>query len=528
MNEYYIKAHNPELWKSVKEKFGTKFPFMEALYLFQHELEEPPVCTLCGKPVKFRNINLGYQHYCSSKCSNSDPNKIKQTKETCLERYGGVAPACSKEVSQKMISTAKEHGYDFRGRTGPLSEETKQKMKETCMERYGVENVMKLDEYKTKVSISINYDEIGEKIKNTWKEKEKAKHSEIIDIDYDEYLYTIQCPHPECTRCIEKQFIIPIPRYRDRLRDHTEICTKLLPVGEANIKNTFPEIFVQNILDDHKINYEANNRTILDGKELDLYLPEHNLAIECNGVYWHSDRASFPQNKMRHYEKWRDCQKQDIQLLTIWEDQIYNKPEIVKNIILSKLGIYNYKIGARQCTFIQDHNDVKKFLDKYHLQGSCKFEKSYSLLYNDELVCTMCFSKKNHRVGMGSNNGEISYELVRFCTKSGYQVVGGAQRLLTHFCKEHPGCTIISFASHDISNGNLYEKLRFELISIVPTSYWYIEEKTLKRYHRFSFTKGSLVKKGFDPNLTEFEIMDSLPYYRIYDSGQSKYELKIK
>lgn len=499
MNEYYIKAHNPELWKSVKEKFGTKFPFMEALYLFQHELEEPPVCTLCGKPVKFRNINLGYQHYCSSKCSNSDPNKIKQTKETCLERYGGIAPACSKEVSQKIISTAKEHGYDFRGRTGPLSEETKQKMKETCMERYHVDNGMKY-----------------------WaKQKVLNKYDFILDIQDD--IYICKCQHPECTKCTEKKFQIKSTNFHNRMEFGYDLCTILFPVNSNHSRNTSLERFVQNILDEYNIKYETNNRKILDGNELDIYIPDHNLAIECNGIYWHSQKEP-----KYHFNKWKQCQEHGIQLLTIWEDQIINEPEIIKNIVLSKLGIYEHSIGARECTIKETSNsEAQQFLLMYHLQGPASGSIRLGLYYGDELVSLMVFGKKRRALGNKDMN-EMEYELTRFCTKSRYQVVGGAQRLLTHFCKDHSGCTIISFASHDISNGNLYEKLGFELISIAPTSYWYIEEKTLKRHHRFSFTKGSLVKKGFDSNLTEFEIMDSLPYYRIYDSGQSKYELKIK
>jgi hypothetical protein len=32
-----------------------------------------------------------------------------------------------------------------------------------------------------------------------------------------------------------------------------------------------------------------NDRTILEGKELDIVLPDRGLAFEYNGSYWHSD-----------------------------------------------------------------------------------------------------------------------------------------------------------------------------------------------------------------------------------------------
>jgi hypothetical protein len=36
-----------------------------------------------------------------------------------------------------------------------------------------------------------------------------------------------------------------------------------------------------------------------------------------------------------------------------------------------------------------------------------------------------------------------------------------------------------------------------------------------------------LINEGFDPDKTEFEIMNERGFYRIYDSGQTKWILKI-
>jgi hypothetical protein len=36
---------------------------------------------------------------------------------------------------------------------------------------------------------------------------------------------------------------------------------------------------------------DRNNRSILGGKEIDLLLPEHNIGIEYNGLFWHSERV---------------------------------------------------------------------------------------------------------------------------------------------------------------------------------------------------------------------------------------------
>ena len=60
--------------------------------------------------------------------------------------------------------------------------------------------------------------------------------------------------------------------------------------------------------------------------------------------------------------------------------------------------------------------------------------------------------------------------------------------------------------------------------------YWYISPD-LKRYHRSSFTKDQLIKKGLAPadksTWTEGQIMAKLPYLKIYDSGAMRWVLEL-
>ena len=93
------------------------------------------------------------------------------------------------------------------------------------------------------------------------------------------------------------------------------------------------------------LKYITNDRKILKGKELDIYIPSHKLAIECNGCYWHSQ---YP--KEYHYNKFISCKEKEIQLVTVWEDQILNNPEKIESLILSKLGIYERRLYARECS----------------------------------------------------------------------------------------------------------------------------------------------------------------------------------
>ena len=146
-------------------------------------------------------------------------------------------------------------------------------------------------------------------------------------------------------------------------------------------------------------------------------------------------------------------------------------------------------------------------------------EIKIGLFYEGELLSVMTFGKRKLF-------GDNDWEMVRFCNKGGIQIVGGASKLLSQFIKDYKPSKIISFSSHDISNGNVYEKLGFKKEGESKTSYWYID-KNFKRYHRYNFTKYQLIKDGYDRSKTEEQIMNDRGYWRIYDSGQSKYILNL-
>ncbi len=333
----------------------------------------------------------------------------------------------------------------------------------------------------------------------------------------------MQCPHQDCNQCLEKTYIIPGTNYFSRKLYNIELCTKLLPIQQTHFAGTTLELFIRNILDLCGIEYLTNTRSIIPSKELDIYIPSKQIAIECNGIYWHSHKES-----LYHINKYKECQEKGIQLLTIWEDWIKTKPEIAESIIKSKLGIISNKIYARKTIIKEiDSHTCAKFLNINHIQGRTNAKVKLGLYYKDELVSVMTFSKKSKLSGSKHIN-ESEYELSRFCNKLNTTVVGGASKLLKYFIKIYNPKTIISFASNDISNGNLYKELGFVSDNKITSAYWYIHKKELIRYHRTSFTKTRLKEMGYDiDNKTESQIMSELPYWKIYDSGHVKYTLTI-
>jgi hypothetical protein len=173
----------------------------------------------------------------------------------------------------------------------------------------------------------------------------------------------------------------------------------------------------------------TNTRRILpSGKELDFYFPDHNLAIEINGLYWHSE-ISGGKDRKYHYNKWKECDDLGITLLSIQEDEFNENKQFWFNKILYMTGnMKPTKIHARKCE-IRELDNVTKFLNEHHLQGSCASSYKFGLFYDDNLVSVMTFSNtRNNDIGI--------IELSRFCNHSGYLVSGGASKLLITFCKE--------------------------------------------------------------------------------------------
>ena len=280
----------------------------------------------------------------------------------------------------------------------------------------------------------------------------------------------------------------------------------------------------QEVLEFIEENYSGDiqkNTNILISKEIDIYLPEFKQSFEFNGLYWHSD---IYKSRKFHLEKTLECKEIGINLFHIWEDDWLYRKDILKSMILNKIGKIKYRIFARNCEVkvLTDNKLIRDFLEKNHLQGFVGSSIKLGLFSNNELVSIMTFG--NLRKSLGQKSVEGSYELLRFCNKLNYTVVGGASKLLKYFVKNYSPCNIISYSDFSRSDGNLYKKLGFELSNLSQPNYYYIVNGV--RNHRFNFRKDKLIKEGFDKNKTEVQIMNERKIMRIFDCGMEKWILK--
>lgn len=253
----------------------------------------------------------------------------------------------------------------------------------------------------------------------------------------------------------------------------------------------------------------VDSRSIIPPMEIDIYIPEKKVAIEFNGLYWHSSYNGIDMNY--HLDKTRMCEEKGIRLIHIFEDEWRDKPEICKSIISSSLGIYKERIYARKCTFtVIPNEEAARFLSYNHIQGSCNAKTSYALKYNGETVQVVCF-----------NNVGNGMELVRMASRLNTQVMGGFSRIL----KNQPYNSFVSYVDRRMFDGKGYDLSGFTRKGCSRPQYWYTDFHY--RYNRRSFQKKYCYKRWYDnkvQDMTEEEMCSEHNLFKIYGCGTVRVE----
>lgn len=458
------------------------------------------LCRLLG--TTYAVVNKINRHYHISKSSDQRYELIRQN---TISKYGVTSTLQLEEVKEKSRETClRKYGVENPMKT----EEIQAKVKKTVREKYHVENYAQTEEYRKKI-IRTNLKKYGAqshmqkemKHLKVWNEKDKMQ----------DFLSSLSAK-PSASEL--KGFF--------NLADRTVIYEKihkwqLEDKVSLNPPRSYYEDEIVSLLKDLGIkNIIRNDREVLDGKEIDVYVPDSKIGIEFNGDYWHSDifysdhggRSTAAQKKSLNAEK------KGVFLFTIFERE-WNDPVVKRSIEdrLRSIFILNEnKVPARKCVFSEvSPLERSEFLNENHIQGNSGAKIGYGLRYNGELVACMTFSRPK--------SDKHTWELTRYCTKHGITVQGGASKLFKEFIKRNlsVGDTVSSYNDITKTKGDLYRILGFELTSINSPNYVWI-----------NFTTKDVRTRYQEQEAGEVERMHSLGYHRVCDCGTKTWVYTVK
>ena len=442
---------------------------------------------------------------------------IEKTKKTNLEKYGVTCPMQEPE----RLKIIKENNLEKFGHESIFGGTQREKIYETWQEKYGgigfASNVIleKINEtnlkkygFKSAPKNSLIREKISTGQKKIFLDKIKDDEDfEFVDFT-DENRYILKSKNSE------KDFIITKTTFTKRRKNNISVDITKVPLNTSIIENEIID-FIKLIYDGEII---IRDKKILDGKEIDIFLPELNIGFELNGIYWHCE---IYKDNNYHINKTSLAKNKNIDLFHIFEDEWLYKKEIIKSIIRNKIKKNDYRFFARKCVIRElTNNESSVFLNNNHIQGNINASIKIGLYYNDILVSVMTFSK--NRISTGGKSNDDEYEMLRFANILNSNVIGGANKMFKYFLNKFNPKKVISFSDVRLFTGNNYNNMGFKYIHLSKPNYWYIIDK--KRKHRFSYRKDKLIKEGYNEDWSEHKIMLNRNIYRIYDCGNMKWE----
>ena len=171
--ENHVKNNFPEFYSYINSQYPKELSWMEKLFWYYNNITETPKCIECGTPVKFRNFDKGYFQYCCQKCSNKSMFRIQKINNTIKDKYGVDNISKLDDIKKKKEETIKKH---YGVNHWLQLQENQMQIQNTMLKKYGVRFAHQLPEIKEKTKqtnieryggVGVQSPEIKEKTKQT-------------------------------------------------------------------------------------------------------------------------------------------------------------------------------------------------------------------------------------------------------------------------------------------------------------------------------------------------------------------------
>lgn len=387
-------------------------------------------CPVCGKPVLKEDRDFSRPPKCCSKECTAKLTLSKIHTKKCVicgedfKPSSGVATICNKEhhvqcsVCGKDMVLTKRMYHDKITTCSP--ECRKEQTKMFYKQKYGVDHPMKNKD------VQLNH-----------QKSMMTKYGVKFALQSDVFLEAAQatnmskfgtphaCLRPECS--LKSGFTVS--------RTNKDFQDKLT---ERGIQSTLEKV--------------------VSGHPYDICIENSKLLVEIDPSYTHSlipNHWGSSIDIKHHLNISNSAVDNGYRCIHVfdWDD----KEKIIDMICPKEV------IHARKCKIYKLRKDVTKdFLNKYHLQGSVNGQLlCLGLVYQDQIMQVMTFGRprydKKHYV-----------ELLRLCTRSGYAVVGGAEKLFKFATQTMCVDNIISYCDLSKFTGDVYTRIGMKRIRTTP------------------------------------------------------------
>ena len=480
------------------------------------------VCALCGKEFTSNRYNAKY-------CSGPHTRKCVicgKEFDLTLDRVARNTRVCSDECAHKLTAKTTQYRYGFsnyaqtpewKASVAENKDIIAQKRQQTCIQRFGAKY----------------YSQTAEWLERFVTDKSKLEDRNSFINNPKTYISENFSDKPTPHMLSEKLGIntTSVLYHIHRLGIEDLISSNVSSIEQEVIE------FINHICEDTNIIH--NDRDAIKPNEIDIYLPELNLGIECDPTATHNstinvfDSKSAALSPSYHLNKTIKCEEAGIFLFHLFGYEWTNKRPIMESMIRNLIGANADKFYARNC-YVKEvsSEDSKKFLNENHRQGYAAARVKIGL-YDKKtvrLVSLMTFGKMRNTIGTGKEDLSDCWELIRFCNVLNTSVVGGASKLFKYFVDSYKPSRIRSFSDRAHTRGTLYSALGFKYMHSSEPSYVWVDSFTDVAYNRVNAQKQNikafLHDDSIDLNKSEKQIMEEHGFLRMYDCGTILWEWK--
>jgi len=506
-----------------------------------NNIEPKCKCTECGLSPKFNGWNRGFSKFIDGHngsiyayMSHDDAKKISKKRAEKLRGKEGWSRGLTKETSNSIRKAAETRSITVRYQfaSGERSQWNKGLTKETSE---SISNAAK--------NLSLRY-KSGELIpwakgKTKKTDKKVLKMSQTVSMvmkqkDIRNRLDTIKRLTPDeilrrlKTNAPDLEIITDLSCYtRDRHINLEFRCKKCCTIQTKSFLSALnnrcdncdpggskQQVEINRFISSMGVQTELCDRSVISPYEIDILIPEHNLGIEFNGLYFHSEVFK---NRNYHADKSRMSADKGVQLIHIFEDEWRNNQDICKSMIIHKIGLTKNKVYARNCTVKEINPTQKKaFFENNHIDGNVRSRITFGLISpKNELVACISLRRPTHK------KYKNMLEVARFCTKLFTHIPGGLSKLtkyaFQYCCKENYD-SLLTYVDTRHGTKDGYLSAGYKFIGITGNRFWWTGGR--ERIDRFK------IRADKESGLTEKDVAREHGVVKIWGCPNLIFEYK--